>query len=443
MDYAGKHALVLGLGESGLAMAQWLARCGAAVRVADTRQEPERLGALRESVPAAGFVGGELAASLLDSIDFVAVSPGLMPRRELADILPAAAERGIPVWSEIELFAQALAALKQARGYAPKVIAITGTNGKTTVTSMVGHMCRRAGLTVEVAGNISPAALDVLRRVVEEDKLPQAWTLELSSFQLTTTYSLNADAATVLNVTQDHLDWHDGMEEYAAAKARIFGPDTVRVLNRDDQRVMAMRSPSAACVTFGLDEPAESGCFGLHAERGLEAVVTLGQRWQRDAVRLVLADVPAGSHAEDEAASGHAIEHGGRLGRHGRMSKGIGRDGDADPLARDAPRQRSRCGERLERGTAALPAGIREVVAHPAGVEDVQLAGQRPRLVKALPVKADAAGCREPEADEPRPLRKLFHRHHRWTTAPTAPRSGLADGRTRHRRARRRGVRDR
>src|SRR5438094_3321085 len=134
MNYEGKTALVLGLGESGLAMAQWLARCGARVRVADTRAEPARLPALREAVPAAEFVGGELKADLLDGVDFVAVSPGLAPNRELAEINPAATERNIPVWGEIEQFAQALAALKAERGYNPKVIAFTGTNGKTTVT---------------------------------------------------------------------------------------------------------------------------------------------------------------------------------------------------------------------------------------------------------------------------------------------------------------------
>ncbi len=146
MIYAGKHALVLGLGESGLAMAQWLARCGATVRVADTRAEPARLPVLREALPEATFVGGPLTADLLDTIDFVAVSPGLMPNRELLDIAPAAAERAIPVWGEIELFAQALAHLKSERGYAPKVIAITGTNGKTTVTSLTSS-CQASSCT--------------------------------------------------------------------------------------------------------------------------------------------------------------------------------------------------------------------------------------------------------------------------------------------------------
>ncbi|MBZ2208820.1 UDP-N-acetylmuramoyl-L-alanine--D-glutamate ligase [Massilia soli] len=269
MIYEGKKALVLGLGESGLAMAQWLARCGATVRVADTRAEPQRLPALRESVPGAEFVGGPLAASLVDGVDFVAVSPGLMPQRELADITPAAQEKNIPVWGEIELFAQALAHLKQERGYAPKVIAITGTNGKTTVTSLTGQLCERAGLTTRVAGNISPAALDVLREVLDAGELPQAWILELSSFQLHATFSLDADAATVLNVTQDHLDWHGDMASYANDKARIFGAHTVRVLNRDDAAVMRMADATADVVTFGTSEPAQAGSFGLQNERGV------------------------------------------------------------------------------------------------------------------------------------------------------------------------------
>jgi UDP-N-acetylmuramoylalanine--D-glutamate ligase len=269
MNYEGKTALVLGLGESGLAMAQWLARCGAQVRVADTRTEPQRLPALRESVPGAEFIGGAFTAELLGGVDFVAVSPGLAPERELAEIAPSAAARSIPVWGEIELFAQALADLKTTRGYAPKVIAITGTNGKTTVTSLTGLLCRRAGLSTRVAGNISPAALDVLREVIDAEDLPQAWVLELSSFQLHTTFSLNPDAATVLNVTQDHLDWHGSMTAYAFDKQRIFGKDTVRVLNRDDATVARMTNPDAQVTTFGTGEPDAPGSFGLVNERGV------------------------------------------------------------------------------------------------------------------------------------------------------------------------------
>ncbi|MEF2269600.1 UDP-N-acetylmuramoyl-L-alanine--D-glutamate ligase [Janthinobacterium sp. LS2A] len=287
MMYDAKTALVLGLGESGLAMALWLARSGATVRVADTRETPERLAVLQAAVPQAQFIAGAFTADLLDGVDFVAVSPGLAPGRELAHIAPAAAEKNIPVWGEIELFAQALAALKAERGYAPKVIAITGTNGKTTVTSLVGLLCERAGLATRVAGNISPAALDVLREVLDAEpapqpvaegeeaaepvasSLPQAWILELSSFQLHTTFSLQADAATVLNLSQDHLDWHGDMAAYAADKARIFGEQTVRILNRDDAAVMHMADPLAGTITFGTGEPVDVDSFGLVNERGI------------------------------------------------------------------------------------------------------------------------------------------------------------------------------
>ncbi|HEY4319188.1 MAG TPA: UDP-N-acetylmuramoyl-L-alanine--D-glutamate ligase [Herbaspirillum sp.] len=272
--YAGQTALVLGLGESGLAMALWLDACGVRVRVADTRDEAalaERLARLREQAPDAQFVSGELNAALLDGVDFVAVSPGLAPRLELAQITAAAAaaEPVIPLWSEIELFAQALAALREQREYAPKVIAITGTNGKTTVTSLTAMLCRRAGLSTIMAGNISPAALDTLRQALADDALPQVWVLELSSFQLHGTYSLQADAAAVLNITQDHLDWHGDMAAYAAAKQRIFGAETVRVLNRDDALVMAMAQGAPALSTFGSDQPAGLDSFGLVNENGM------------------------------------------------------------------------------------------------------------------------------------------------------------------------------
>ncbi|WP_019141990.1 UDP-N-acetylmuramoyl-L-alanine--D-glutamate ligase [Noviherbaspirillum massiliense] len=270
MNYQGKNVLVLGLGESGLAMAQWLARCGATLRVADTRSAPERLATLQAAVPQVEFIGGPFAPALLEGINFVALSPGLAPNRELADLIPAAEEKNIPLWGEIELFAQALAALRAERDYRPKLIAITGTNGKTTVTSLTGLLCQRAGLDVKIAGNISPAALDVLRSALDSDALPQAWVLELSSFQLHATYSLQADAATVLNITQDHLDWHGDMEAYGAAKARIFGTHTVRVLNRDDPRVMQMASPLAPLATFGADEPDQSDSFGLLDDNGMQ-----------------------------------------------------------------------------------------------------------------------------------------------------------------------------
>ena len=273
MNYAGKHALVLGLGESGLAIAHWLADAGVRLRVADTRAIPDRLPALRENVPTAEFISGEFTSSLLDDINFIILSPGLSPLNELAVVLAAAQEKNIPVWGEIEVFAQALAALKERRAYQPKIIAITGTNGKTTVTRLTGELCRAAGLSVKVAGNISPAALDVLRDAVATDTLPDVWVLELSSFQLYSTYTLRADAATVLNISQDHLDWHGGMSDYAKAKERIFGPETIRVLNRDDARVMKMIVRDAPCTTFGIDAPTEADAFGLVEEHGMRWLV--------------------------------------------------------------------------------------------------------------------------------------------------------------------------
>jgi len=273
MNYAGKHALVLGLGESGLAIAHWLADAGVRLRVADTRAFPDRLTTLRENIPTAEFISGEFTSSLVDGINFIVLSPGLSPRNELVPVLTAAEEKNIPVWGEIELFAQALVALKERCEYQPKIIAITGTNGKTTATRLTGELCRAAGLSVNVAGNISPAALDVLREAIATDSLPDVWVLELSSFQLYSTYTLRADAATVLNITQDHLDWHGDMNEYAKAKERIFGSDTVRVLNRDDARVMKMTSLDVPNTTFGIDAPTEPDAFGLIEEHGMRWLV--------------------------------------------------------------------------------------------------------------------------------------------------------------------------
>jgi len=273
MNYTNKKALVLGLGESGLAAARWLVRCGAVLRVADTREVPERLAQLNAFAPDAefvsGHVGGKFAAALLEGIDFVIVSPGLSELNELAEIIPIANERTIPVWSEIELFAQCLQHLHETQKYQPKVIAVTGTNGKTTVTSLVGLLVERAGKNVRIAGNISPAVLDVLRTALDEDALPEIWVLELSSFQLHRTYSLNADAATVLNLTPDHLDWHGTMDAYAADKANIFSEHTIQVLNRDDSAVMQMKKPSADIVTFGQSTPTLPNEFGLKNENGM------------------------------------------------------------------------------------------------------------------------------------------------------------------------------
>jgi UDP-N-acetylmuramoylalanine--D-glutamate ligase len=206
---------------------------------------------------------GELPAELLSGVDVIAISPGLSPLQEpIQSFLALAAEKEIPVWSEIEFFAKAIQALKEEQNYKVRVIAITGTNGKTTTTALTGLLCERAGKSVAVAGNISPAALD---KLLDIEELPEVWVLELSSFQLQHTYSLGADAATVLNVTQDHLDWHGEFSQYAAAKARIFSANTIAVLNRDDDIVMKMQSVMdvGRTITFGVDAPSEEDAFGV------------------------------------------------------------------------------------------------------------------------------------------------------------------------------------
>ncbi|WP_173004245.1 UDP-N-acetylmuramoyl-L-alanine--D-glutamate ligase [Ralstonia pickettii] len=273
-EFDAPVVLVLGLGESGLAMARWCARHGARVRVADTREAPANLPVLRAHVPDAEFVSGPFALSLLDGVTLVAISPGLSPLDpNVAALLNAANAQSVPVWGEIELFARALAGLKAAQGYAPRVLAITGTNGKTTTTALTGALVQRSGKTVGVAGNISPSALDKLSECVDAGTLPDVWVLELSSFQLETTHTLDADAATVLNITQDHLDWHGTMEAYAAAKGRIFGANTVRVLNRQDAAVMAFASKNGGDITFGIDEPGTPDALGLLRDGGMPWIV--------------------------------------------------------------------------------------------------------------------------------------------------------------------------
>jgi UDP-N-acetylmuramoylalanine--D-glutamate ligase len=275
--------LVLGLGESGLAMARWCARHGCRLRIADTREVPPGLAALQQHGVDADFIGGAFSPVLLEGVELVAISPGLSPlAADLVPLIAAARERDIPVWGELEFFAQALKTLGES-GYAPKVIAITGTNGKTTTTSLTGLLCARAGKKVAVAGNISPAALDKLTELIDSTALPDVWVLELSSFQLETAHTFTPDAAVILNITQDHLDWHGGLDAYAAAKGRIFGANTVRVLNRDDTRVMALAPTAesgAQMVTFGTGEPTRDGDYGLLRDNGM---IWLVEAQDRDA----------------------------------------------------------------------------------------------------------------------------------------------------------------
>jgi UDP-N-acetylmuramoylalanine--D-glutamate ligase len=292
----GRCVLVVGLGESGLAMARWATLCGAHVTVADSRQAPPQLASLSSACPKARFIGGTLEPSLLEGVTLLAWSQGLSPTIGAAAALhEAAAAAGIAIWGELELFAREIARLRAA-GDTAKVIAITGTNGKTTTTRLVGHLCRQAGRKVAVAGNISPAALDALREAIEARELPQVWVLELASYQLALADSFVPDCATVLNLTQDHLDWHPDMAGYLAAKQRIYAKGSLWIFNRDDPLtfpgatldapvllpapVMTKAAAAAAAraaaaepvqprVSFGLDAPRLAGDLGLVQDGGL------------------------------------------------------------------------------------------------------------------------------------------------------------------------------
>lgn len=246
MELRGKRVLVLGLGDTGLSAAQWVQTHGGIVRAADTRRTPPR-----KSDYAGELHAGKFKIALLKGVDLVCISPGLSLEEE---VIQASITRQIPVVGDIELFAWAV------RKTPAKVLAITGTNGKSTVTALTGHLLRSARVDAEVAGNISPPALAALAR---RQRPPAAWVLELSSYQLETTWSLAPHAAAMLNLSEDHLDRYAGLAEYAAAKARVFRGGGVQVLNRCDSASMALAAAGRALVTFGLDAPELLEDFGI------------------------------------------------------------------------------------------------------------------------------------------------------------------------------------
>jgi UDP-N-acetylmuramoylalanine--D-glutamate ligase len=362
-DWRDKSVLVLGLGASGLAMARWCVRHGAQVTVADTREQPPQLAALQAQCPGVAFVGGVFGARLTDGVawNHVLRSPGLAPQ-DWVVVREWAQDHQVPVWGELDVFAQALADLSQRDPwpYRPYVLSITGTNGKTTVTSLTAHLLAQTGAHVVVAGNIGPNLLDVLSQALEheaaalqaeavaeapakadtktvldgvpanppdlptdeaesaEDEpitdvlagldadalpitppaalppapphLPSVWVLELSSFQLDgvdPVWRGVPTAATVLNLSEDHLDWHGSMAAYANAKAQVFGEQALMVLNRDDPAVMRMapamvsvkvagryrQQPARPWNTFGLDLPHQPGDWGIETVNGMDWLV--------------------------------------------------------------------------------------------------------------------------------------------------------------------------
>ena len=303
---AASNVLVLGLGESGLAMARWCARHGARdgardgpqVRVWDSREAPPQAATLAHEWPEVQVFSGPLSAAAIHGVDLVLKSPGLAPHDpRIATLLDAARTASVPVRAELDLFTQALAELKASQGYAPKVVAISGTNGKTTTTAMTVLLVERAGHRVAVAGNIGPTLLDTLGSVMALDaaEWPQVWVLELSSFQLHDAATFEPDAAALLNITQDHLDWHGSMAAYTQAKARVFGTRGAMVVNADDAAVLALSLPNAptnlptktpakatrgkaatprrSVQRFGLTPPQRPGDWGLVEENGMAWLV--------------------------------------------------------------------------------------------------------------------------------------------------------------------------
>lgn len=254
MELNAKHCIVVGLGDTGLATARWLIGKGARVTVADSRIAPPNLSNLQAEFPQIELRLGSFNVDTFADADMLVTSPGVpLATPEIA----TAIARGMLVVGDVELLAQAL------MGKPGKVIAITGSNGKSTVTTMVAQMCEAAGQTTVMAGNIGLPVLAALADWEARGQWPDMWVLELSSFQLETTTSLTPAAATVLNVSEDHLDRYTGMNEYAATKAGIFSGLGVQVLNREDGYCRGMARQGRDVVWFGADTPRNANEYGL------------------------------------------------------------------------------------------------------------------------------------------------------------------------------------
>ncbi len=249
-----KKILVLGLGETGLSALRWLKTQGAHLSAADTRETPPGIATLQSEMPEVQVHTGPFSSQLFQQIDLAVISPGVALSEPAIQV---AIKNGLCVVGDVELFAQ-------FRPTAAKVIAITGSNGKTTVTSLVGQICQAAGLKTIVAGNIGLPVLDSLAMAT-----PDVYVLELSSFQLETTYSLQADAATMLNLSEDHMDRYDSLQDYAIAKAHIFYQARLQVLNLDDAWSMLLARPKLPQLSFGLSDKADFGLYLIAGESWL------------------------------------------------------------------------------------------------------------------------------------------------------------------------------
>jgi UDP-N-acetylmuramoylalanine--D-glutamate ligase len=288
------RTLVVGLGVTGLSCARFLARHGVEVAVTDSREQPPAVETIRAELPDVALFLGGFDADIFARAERIVVSPGVSLQEPL---IVAARQRGVEIIGDIELFARTAQA---------PVLGITGSNGKSTVTTLVGEMARQAGLQARVGGNLGMPALDLL-----ENGEPDLYVLELSSFQLETVSSLRCKAAVVLNISPDHLDRYAGLADYIGAKQRIYDGAEVQVVNRDDSTAAALASPHAAVlVSFGLDAPQE-GQFGILDSGAGPWIVRVRERWMPVAHLRI-----AGRHNLSNALAALALGDAAGFDRH-------------------------------------------------------------------------------------------------------------------------------
>ena len=281
--------IVVGLGKSGMSLVRFLANRGVAFAVADTREQPPELETLRRDYPQVEVRCGELDVEFLCRADELYVSPGLALA---TPALQQAAARGVKLSGDIELF---------ARNAKAPIIAISGSNAKSTVTTLVGEMAAAAGKRVAVGGNLGTPALDLLSDDVE------LYVMELSSFQLETTDQLNAEVATVLNVSEDHMDRYSGLPAYHLAKHRIFRGARQVVVNRQDALSRPLLAENQPVWTFGLNTP-DFKAFGLREENGEKYLA-----FEFHNLMPVRELKIRGSHNQSNALAALALGHAGGL----------------------------------------------------------------------------------------------------------------------------------
>ena len=277
--------IIVGLGKSGMSLVRFLANRGVSFAVADTRENPPELATLRRDYPQVDVRCGELDVDFLCRADELYVSPGLALA---TPALQQAAARGVKMFGDIELF---------ARNAKAPIVAISGSNAKSTVTTLVGEMALAAGKRVAVGGNLGTPALDLLDDQVE------LYVMELSSFQLETTDQLNAEVATVLNVSEDHMDRYSGLPAYHLAKHRIFRGARQVVVNRQDALSRPLIGEGLPCWTFGLNKPDFHG-FGLREEDGVKYLA-----FQFDNLMPVSELKMRGAHNQANALAALALGH--------------------------------------------------------------------------------------------------------------------------------------